>query len=169
MASVARPTPARRSILKPDWIDRLLAAAALAMLTMLATALWKGRGGWGEVSAFIWVHLATVAIALALTPVLLTRRRGDRLHRRLGWTWCISMFVTAIASFGIHDHNGGISWIHSFSILTLVSVPLIILTARQHKHGSHRGAVRGLMFGGLLIAGVTTLVPGRLLSEWLIG
>lgn len=170
MATIAEAAaPKRVRSLAPDLIERGLAVTSLLMLAMLAAAVVRGRAGWGDADPYIWLHLATIAIALAITPVMMLRRRGDRLHRRLGWLWCAAMFSTALISFAIREANGQIGPIHIFSVLTIVSVPLIVLTARSHKHEAHRRSVRGLLIGALMIAGVFTLVPGRLLGEWLLG
>lgn len=167
--AAAAPTCARIS-LKPDLFDRILSAAALILLAFVLTALWRGRGEWGEVPAFVWGHIATILLAVILTPVMLLRRRGDRLHRRLGWVWASSMALTAILTFGIRGLNqGSLSLIHILSAWTLVQVPLIVWAARTHRHRRHRGAVRGMVAGALLIAGIFTFPFDRLLGSWLFG
>ena len=109
-------------------------------------------------------------LPLAITPVQLLRRRGDRTHRTLGWIWAASLFATAVISFGIRDINdGGLSFIHIFSVVTIVSVPTLVLAARHHKIARHRGFVRGLVTGALLTAGYFTLIPNRMLGSWLWG
>ena len=170
-ATVARAAarPSRIS-LAPDPLDRVLAAAALLLLAAVLTALFRGRDEWGQVPAFVWAHIATIGLAVALTPVMLLRRRGDRLHRRLGWLWAGAMALTALFSFGIRGLNGGaFSLIHILSAWTLIQVPLIVWTARSHNHRGHRGAVRGMVIGALLIAGIFTFPFERLLGHWLFG
>lgn len=147
----------------------MLAGLTGLVLLMLLAALWRGRGQWGEMPALVWVHIWTVGTALALTPFILLRRRGDRLHRRLGWAWATAMFATGLVTLGIHGVNGGFSFIHLFSVMTLVGVPGLILTARSHKPERHRGIVRGLVIGGLVIAGLMTFPGERLLGNWLFG
>jgi uncharacterized membrane protein len=48
-------------------------------------------------------------------------------------------------------------------------VPVIVISARRHQHAQHRGAVRGMVSGALLIAGFFTFAPDRLLGGWLFG
>lgn len=130
----------------------------------------RGSGEWARVPAFVWGHVATVATALALTPVMLLRRRGDPLHRTLGWVWVSAMMLTALLSFGVRGINGsGLSWIHLLSALTLLQAPRIVISARRKQHREHRAAVRTLITGALAIAGVFTLLPSRLLGGWLFG
>jgi len=171
MATTAAAAPPRTGIsLAPELFDRFLAAGAVVLLAAVLTALWRGRAEWDDVPLFVWLHLATIVAAVALTPVMLLRRRGDRLHRRLGWAWAASMFLTAAFSFGVRGINqGGFSLIHILSAWTLIQVPLIVMTARRHQHGRHRSAVRGMVAGALLIAGFFTFPFDRLLGHWLFG
>jgi len=159
-----------KALLAPDRYDRFLAAAALILLCVVAIALWRGRDEWGEVPTFVWSHIATIVLALGLTPVMLLRRRGDRLHRRLGWIWVSAMGLTALLTFWIRGLNGAsLSFIHILSAWTLIQVPLIIWAARSHNIARHRAAVRGMVTGALIIAGVFTFPFGRLLGDWLLG
>ena len=168
VAADAAPRP--KSILTPDGYDRFLAAAALILLGFVATALWRGRDEWGEVPVFVWAHIATIVLAVSLTPVMLLRRRGDRLHRRLGWIWVSSMGLTALLTFWIRGLNGGsLSFIHILSAWTLIQVPVIVWAARGHNIARHRAAVRGMVTGALIIAGIFTFPFGRLLGDWLFG
>lgn len=162
--------PRARISLKPEPFDRILSAAALVLLAFVLTALWRGRDEWGEVPAFVWGHIATIVLAVILTPVMLLRRRGDRLHRRLGWVWVSAMALTATLTFWIRGLNqGSLSLIHILSAWTLVQVPLIVWAARAHNHRQHRNAVRGMVAGTLVIAGIFTFPFDRLLGRWLFG
>ena len=86
----AAPRPPKVSLI-PERFDRFLSAAALILLGFVFAALWRGRAEWGEVPAVVWAHIATIVLAVSLTPVMLLRRRGDRLHRELGWVWVSAM------------------------------------------------------------------------------
>ena len=131
-------------------------------------ALFRGQAEWYRLSPFLWGHLATIATALVLTPVMLLRRRGDPLHRQLGWVWVAAMFGTAFVSLFIRDINrGGFSFIHILSIWTLIQVPRIVWTARTHQVAKHRSSVRGMVLGALLIAGFFTFPFDRLMGHWL--
>ena len=73
-------------------------------------------------------------------------------------------------TFGIRGLNqGSLSLIHILSAWTLVQVPLIVWAARRHDHRRHRNAVRGMVAGALLIAGIFTFPFDRLLGSWLFG
>jgi uncharacterized membrane protein len=156
------------SSLKPDLYEKILAAGAVVLFLLVSIALLRGRDARAELGPLLWLHLALVMLPLAITPVQLLRRRGDGVHRMLGWIWAISLFSTALVSFGIRDINdGGFSFIHIFSIVTIVTVPLLVFAALHHRIARHRGAVRGLVTGALLTAGYFTLIPNRMLGRWL--
>ena len=164
-------TRAHKKANKPltaDGYERFLAFAAIILLATILVALAKGHADWPRVPLVIWGHLATVLIALALTPVMLLRRRGDARHRVLGRVWVAAMFLTAIESFFVRFSNhGGFSFIHLISAYVVVAAPLIWWSARNHRIAAHRGQVRGMVTGALLIAGFFTLPFGRMLGHWL--
>ena len=163
LGTADRPKP-----LSSDRFEKCLAAGALAILVAALAAVIKGRAEWSQIPAFVWAHLTTIGVALILTPIMLLRKRGDRFHRQLGWVWGCAMFLTAALSLNIHQINrGGFSVIHILSVWTIIQVPLIIWSARTHNIARHRGSVRGMVFGALLIAGFFTFPFNRLLGHWL--
>ena len=169
-AAAALAPAARSHPWAPQAFDKALAAAAAGLLVAVLAALARGRGEWGEVPAVVWAHILTILVALALTPVMMLRRRGDRPHRALGWIWASALFLTALISFWVRGINpGGFSWIHVLSLLTVGQVPLIVLYARRHDWKRHRSAVRGMVTGALLVAGFFTFPFGRLMGSWLFG
>jgi uncharacterized membrane protein len=153
--------------LQPDRYEKIL-AAAVVLFILVSIALLRGHDAWVDLGLLMWLHLASVMLPLAITPVQLLRRRGDGAHRLLGRIWALSLFATALISLGIRDINdGGFSFIHIFSIVTIITVPMLVFAARHHRIARHRGAVRGLVTGALLTAGYFTLIPSRMLGGWL--
>lgn len=166
MATLAMASPARAA-LTPNRLERAMAWGSIAFLLLVLTALWRGQPLWSRVPPLVWAHLLPLTGALALTPVLLLRRRGDRWHRRLGWLWASLLLVAAVVSFGLRGLTGGWSPIHLLSILTCVGVPTLVWSARSHKVADHRRHVRNLVAFALLTAGVFTLVGERTLARML--
>lgn len=159
------PTPAWHERLLPD---RVLAAASAVLFACVVVALLRGRMDWPGIPALVWAHLATIMLALALTPVMLLRRKATVSHRVLGYVWVAAMFGTAVLSFGMrYTNHGSFSFIHIISVFTVVQVPMIVVRARQHAVAKHRRAVRGMVVGALLIAGFFTFPFDRLLGHWL--
>ena len=112
----------------------------------------------------IQVHLAAALVALAIGVILLAGVKGTRGHRVLGWTWVLAMATTAISSFFIQQINpGGLSLIHALSGWTLVGLPMAVHAARRHRVEAHRRAMTGMFVGGLVVAGLLTFLPGRLM------
>jgi uncharacterized membrane protein len=169
--NIAAPAVARAgSPLAVATFDKFLAIAAALLLAATLIAILRGRAEWGQVPPFVWAHLGTIIIAMALTPAMMLRRRGDRLHRQLGWVWVVMMAATALTSFNIAGlQGGGWSVIHILSVWTLIQIPLIVLHARAHRHVRHRSAVRGMVTGALVIAGIFTFPFDRMLGHWLFG
>jgi uncharacterized membrane protein len=113
----------------------------------------------------VHIHLVATILALALGIVMLVRRKGTGSHRLLGWTWVGLMLTAAVSSFWITGMRGGYSPIHALSLMVLVLVPLAVLAIRRGKVGTHRRAMIGLFFGALVIPGLFTLLPGRILGR----
>lgn len=152
----------------PDRLEKVLGGLALVMLAFIVAALTKGMADWPKIPGVVWLHLATIMLALALTPVLLWRARGTRAHRQIGYIWSAAMLLTAIDSlFVTTSRPGHFSPIHALSVLTIVLVPVLVINARKHRVGQHRRTVRGLIIGALLIAGFFTFPFDRLLGHWL--
>ena len=166
----SKPRAPDRKPLAPDPFERILSVGAVVLLACILIAVAKGRAQWGMVPVIVWPHLLTIVIAVVLTPVMLLRRRGDGLHRQLGWVWAAAMPATALSSFFIRDtNNGGFSIIHILLVWTLLQVPLIVWSARTHNIARHRGSVRRMVTGALLVAGFFTFPFDRLLGQWLFG
>jgi uncharacterized membrane protein len=144
----------------------LLALAALGNMIVLQNATPPPALRQGVVIA----HLATVLLALPLGVSQLVLPKGTMRHRIVGYIWCALMTITAIVSFSVHVINPGhLSLIHIFSVMTLVFIPPIILFARAGNVARHQRSVLGLMLGSLVIAGLFTFVPGRVLGDLVQG
>jgi uncharacterized membrane protein len=119
----------------------------------------------------IFFHLACAIGALVLGLAMLLRRKGNRSHRALGWLWVVLMGGAAVSSAflsgGRLPHLAGFSPIHLLTALVLVMLPRAVLQARRGNIEAHRRTMRGLYFGGCVIAGAFTLMPGRFLGQWL--
>lgn len=113
----------------------------------------------------VQLHVATVIPAAILGAFLLARPKGTRLHRLLGKVWLTLMVVTASSTFFIHEIGlvGGFSPIHLLSIYVLFGSWQAIAAARRHDIPAHRGHVAGMYLGGIVVAGLFTLLPGRLM------
>ncbi|WGM45336.1 hypothetical protein KOAAANKH_00198 [Brevundimonas sp. NIBR10] len=116
----------------------------------------------------IQLHVGAALSALLIGTVLLLGVKGNTLHRTLGWSWVIAMATVAISSFFIRT-SGTFSWIHLLSGWTVIALPMAVFAARRHDIKSHRRGMTGLFVGGLLIAGLFTFAPGRLMWKIVFG
>lgn len=118
-------------------------------------------------SPVIIVHAFAAMGAFVVGLVQLAGPKGTTLHRTLGWIWVLAMLTIAISSFWINGikQAGNYSWIHGLSIFVLVLLPLGVLAARRHRVSAHRKTMIGLFLGALVIAGLFTLMPGRIMHQ----
>lgn len=118
----------------------------------------------------IQLHIAGAVTAFVIGSVLLAGVKGTGLHKRLGWTWVIAMALTAISSLFIKViHPGHFSFIHLLSGWTLIALPMAIFAIRRRNIRLHRRAMTGMFVGGLLVAGLFTFLPGRLMWNVFLG
>jgi uncharacterized membrane protein len=154
--------------LEPTWFERLLALICGLLALTVAVAVFRGMPQWPQIGPTIWVHLATVMLAVVLTPAILLMQRGTRLHRAVGAVWMMAMLTTAIVSLFVRTiRPGHLSPIHFFSFLVLFTVPRAFWFAHRHQIDKHRRAILSTIIGALLIAGWLTFLSGRLLWWWL--
>jgi uncharacterized membrane protein len=114
----------------------------------------------------ILLHLSAALSALVLGTVMLVRRKGTASHKALGRLWVGLMLTVAISSLWIPGFLH-FTWIHLFTLLTLVSLPLALYRIRTGDVKGHAAAMKGLFIGGLVVAGIFTLIPGRMLGNLL--
>jgi uncharacterized membrane protein len=119
----------------------------------------------------IQLHAYAALAAFALGAVQLARVKGTSQHRALGYTWVVLMLVVAISSFWIHDLRVWGAWspIHLLSIFTLAMLPLGVYHARRHSVVAHKITMASIFAGALVVAGIFTLAPGRIMHRVVFG
>lgn len=111
------------------------------------------------------LHAFAAMAAFVVGVVQLAAPKGTLPHRTLGWIWIVVMAIVAGSSFWIHQIRlvGPWSPIHLLSIFTLVMLPLGAWMAHRHRVADHRRIMILTFTGALLIAGLFTLLPGRIM------
>ena len=124
-----------------------------------------------EAPGTIPLHGFAAMAAFALGIVQLAAPKGTLPHRTIGWIWVLLMFAVAISSFWIHEIRlvGPFSPIHLLSIFAPIMLVLAVLHARRHNVSAHRKAMTSIFFGALIVAGVFTLLPGRIMHAVVFG
>lgn len=131
---------------------------------------WPELGRIATAAPAIQIHLAGVAVAIAIGLILLAGVKGTTAHRALGWGWVTAMGTAAVSSLFIRIVNHGqFSLIHLISAWTIVSLPMALAAARRHKVKVHARMMTGMFTGGLVLAGITAFVPGRLMWQMVFG
>ena len=126
----------------------------------------------------IILHLSAALAALLIGPLALWTRLGarprPRLHRALGYAWVTLMTAAALTSLFIH--GGGRYTLAGFSPIHLIFVPLTVYGLYRAFHhllrgdiSGHRQAMQGLYWQACVVAGAFTLLPQRLLGQWVWG
>ena len=129
-------------------------------------------------SPAVQLHVVTVVPAFLLgTWLLFASPKGSSRHRLIGKVYLGLMGVTAIAALFIRSFTDAslavgpfrLGWIHLFVPLTAHGIYGAFATIRAGDVRGHRGAMRGLYFGGLIVAGLLAFMPGRVMYRMFFG
>lgn len=119
------------------------------------------------------LHALAAIAAFVLGVVQLAAPKGTLPHRTLGWIWVALMMTVAISSFWIHGHNFRLwrdfSPIHLLSIVAPLMLLVAVYRARRHMVRAHAITMISIFTGALLVAGLFTLVPGRIMHAVAFG
>ena len=119
----------------------------------------------------IQLHAFAAMGAFVLGIVQFARPKGTLPHRTIGYVWAGLMLAVAVSSFWIHELRivGPWSPIHLLSISTLATVPIAVWSAHTHRVRGHKIWMVSIFLGALVVAGLFTFVPGRLMYEVVFG
>ena len=122
-------------------------------------------------SSAIQLHAFAAMSAFVLGLVQLAAPKGTLPHRTVGWIWVTLMIVVCVSALFIHQLRIWGQWspIHLLAIFTLVMLPLGVWHAHRHAVQRHRWTMIGIFTGALLIAGLFTFYPRRIMHAVLFG
>jgi len=117
------------------------------------------------------LHAFAAMAAFVLGIVQFAAPKGTLPHRTIGWIWVLLMAAVAISSFWIHQIRlvGPFSPIHLLSIFTPIMLVLGVLYARRHNVRGHKITMISIFAGALVVAGLFTFVPGRIMHAVVFG
>lgn len=105
--------------------------------------------------ALVALHVASAVAALAIGPLVLAGRKGDRTHRRLGRAY-VSLMLAACASAAallLWRFNPFLAGVTALSLYTVVTATRAAVGRRRARPTLDRSiAVLGLASGGALVA-----------------
>ena len=124
-----------------------------------------------EAPLAIQLHAFAAMSAFVLGLLQFAAPKGTLSHRMVGFIWLALMLAVAASSFWIHEIRMWGDWspIHLISFYVLIMVPVAVYYARHHNVRGHARTVIGMFLGGLVIAGLFTVVPGRLMHAVTFG
>ncbi|MGJ8564497.1 MAG: DUF2306 domain-containing protein [Alphaproteobacteria bacterium] len=118
-------------------------------------------------SPVIIIHTLCAFAALGTGIAVWRARKGTKAHKALGRIFVMLMAVTAFSAIFIRLVNKGqFSFIHLFVPLTFFAIWQAIYYIRKGDIRRHKKAVKGMFFGALLIPGILSFLPGRLM--WMV-
>jgi len=122
-------------------------------------------------SLAVKVHVACMAVAVALSGPQFLMRKGTARHRAVGYVWFAAMTLAALTSFFIVRKAvfGPFGPIHILSVVTIVAAPLALRAAIRGDVALHKRIVTSLFWGAVVGAGLFTLLPGRIMHAVFFG
>ena len=117
------------------------------------------------------LHAFAAMTAFVLGIVQLAAPKGTLPHRTIGWIWVVLMAFVALSSFWIHQLRlfGPWSPIHLLSIFTPIMLVVGVMAARGHNVHRHKITMVSIFAGALVVAGLFTLAPGRIMHTVIFG
>lgn len=111
-------------------------------------------------------HVIAALYVLVLGPINIFRRRRDRTHRIIGYTWVLGMYFVCFSSFWIVS-DGRFSWLHGLSAFTIVTVTLGLVSAIRRNIVAHRANMTGSYIGITIAFVFAVTAPGRAIPQLL--
>ena len=117
------------------------------------------------------VHAIAAMIAIILGAAQFYMKKGSTIHKLLGRIWVVLMLIVAVSSFFIHKINlwGAYSPIHLLSLWTIFSLGLAIYFVRVGNIKRHKQVMIALYGFALILTGLFTLMPGRVMYQIAFG
>jgi len=117
------------------------------------------------------LHAIAALIAIILGGAQLALPKGTLTHKILGRAWVGLMLIISVTSFFIHEIKlwGQYSPIHLLSIFTLVTLGLAVYYARIGRIRDHQRIMVMLYGLALILTGLFTLYPGRVMHQVVFG
>ena len=117
------------------------------------------------------LHALAAMIAVILGGVQLSMKKGGLFHKQLGRIWVGLMLLVSFSSFFIHEIKlwGVYSPIHLLSLWTIFSVGLAVYFVRVGNIKRHKQVMIALYVFALILTGLFTLLPGRVMNQVIFG
>ena len=116
-------------------------------------------------------HAITALVAVIIGAIQLISAKGTRQHQVLGYLWVSMMMYVSISSFFISEIQlwGAFSPIHLLSAWTVITLGIGIYFARSGNIKAHQLNMQLLYGLALILTGLFTLLPNRVMGQMLFG
>jgi len=121
----------------------------------------------------IYIHAFFALIAVPVGLYILLTKKGTQKHKSTGRIWTLFLLIVSFTALFIQAINPGeyslihllIPWTIGSLIYSIWSIRKFQKTKLQKYKKAHMYSMIGVYVGALLVAGVFTLMPGRLFYE----
>ena len=121
----------------------------------------------------IYIHAFFALIAVPVGLYILLTKKGTQKHKSTGRIWTLFLLIVSFTALFIQAINPGeyslihllIPWTIGSLIYSIWSIRKFQKTTLQKYTKAHMYSMIGVYVGALLVAGVFTLMPGRLFYE----
>ena len=112
-------------------------------------------------------HAVMALIAVVIGIVQVSAAKGTSTHRMLGYSWIFLMVCIAITALFIAEIGtwGRFSPVHLLVPFVLASLWFGVRAIKRGEIRRHRAIMTSLYVTGLLLPGIFTLLPGRVLHQ----
>lgn len=127
---------------------------------------------------FVQAHAIAAMVAFVLGLIQFAAPKGTFPHKSLGSIWIAAMAIVAVSSAFILDPPSEgkglidrLSWIHILTGITSFGLirGVIFLVQGGPKLKNHAKPFGAIFLFGLIIAGIFTFAPGRIMHEVFFG
>jgi uncharacterized membrane protein len=122
-------------------------------------------------SPLIQAHAYAALAAVGVGAAQFALPKGVLPHRTLGYVWAALMLTVALSSLFISAHPvfGPFGPIHILSVFVLVNVPFAVWMARRRRTRTHAATMFWIYALALILTGLFTLWPGRIMNQVVFG
>jgi len=122
-------------------------------------------------SPLIQAHAYAALAAVGVGAVQFAAPKGVLPHRALGYFWAALMLTVAGTSLFISAHPvfGPFGPIHILSFFVFLNVPVAVWLARNRKARAHSTTMFWIYALALILTGLFTLWPGRIMNQVVFG
>lgn len=121
----------------------------------------------------IYIHALFALLAVPLGLYILLTQKGTKKHKLIGRIWSLFLLIVSFTAIFIQAITPGqYSLIHLLVPWTIGSLIYSIWSIRKFQNTklakykkAHKYSMIGVYVGALLVAGLFTLMPGRLFYE----